>query len=218
MSAITTAASSPANPAASTPSPSGTPASDAPPAPRVAPAKGRILATAMRRFYDDGIRPVGVDLLISESQVTKATFYKHFGSKDRLVLDYITARRDATIESLTSLLTAHEDAAVGLRLVGDAVVAQIQAPGYRGCPFVNAAAEFADPAHPVRGVVTGFHEAIHELFEGALVRLGHPLPGEAADRLVLAYVGAMTWAYVGDVVAASSAVRGTIERVTNEAR
>jgi AcrR family transcriptional regulator len=215
VSATTTAAS----PAAHSPSSPASPTEDAPaPGLRVAPAKGRILATAMRRFYDDGIRPVGVDLLISESQVTKATFYKHFGSKDRLVLDYITARRDATLESITSLLAAHEDAAVGLRLVGDAVVAQIQAPGYRGCPFVNAAAEFADPAHPVRGVVTGFHESIHELFEGALVRLGHPMPGEAADRLVLAYVGAMTWAYVGDVIAASSAVRGTIERITAEAR
>lgn len=212
MSAISISPVSPAPPSTVT-LPLGSPA-----APRVAPAKGRIMVTATRRFYDVGIRSVGVDLLISESQVTKATFYKHFGSKDRLVLNYITAQRDTIVESLANLLSAHEDAAVGLRLVSEAVVAKIQAPGYRGCPFVNVAAEFADPQHPARAVVTEFHEAIHELFEDALTRLRHPMPGEAADRLVLAYIGAMTWGYVGDVIAASSAVRGTIERIVAEAK
>src|SRR5690606_27273686 len=52
-------------------------------------ARGRILATAMRLFYYEGIRSVGIDRLIAESSVTKATFYKHFGSKDALILTYM---------------------------------------------------------------------------------------------------------------------------------
>lgn len=184
---------------------------------RVAPAKARILDTAMRRFYDDGIRQVGVDLLISESKVTKATFYKHFGSKDRLVLDYISTRRDAALESIGGLVTAHDDPRVGLRLVADAVVAQVNAPGYRGCPFQKASAEFADPAHPVRAVATQFHDSLHEILTDALSRMRHPLPGEAADELVLAYDGAMAWSYVGDVIAASAALRRTFDRVIAEA-
>lgn len=184
---------------------------------RVAPAKARILETAMRRFYDDGIRQVGVDLLISESKVTKATFYKHFGSKDRLVLDYISTRRDAALESLSGLVTAHEDPRVGLRLVADAVVAQVNAPGYRGCPFLKAAAEFPDPTHPVRRVVTEFHESLHEVLEQTLTRMRHPMPGEAADELVLAYDGAMAWSHVGDVIAASAALRRVFDRVIAQA-
>lgn len=180
---------------------------------RVAPAKARILETAMRRFYDDGIRQVGVDLLISESKVTKATFYKHFGSKDRLVLEYISTRRDASIESIAGLVMAHDDPRVGLRLVADAVVAQVNAPGYRGCPFQKAAAEFSDPAHPVRRVVTEFHEALHEIFVETLSRMDHPLPGEAADELMLAYDGAMSWSHVGDVIAASAALRRVFDRI-----
>lgn len=184
---------------------------------RVAPAKARILETAMRRFYDDGIRQVGVDLLISESKVTKATFYKHFGSKDRLVLDYISTRRDAAIESISGLVTAHADPRVGLRLVADAVVAQVNAPGYRGCPFQKAAAEFADPTHPVRRIVTEFHEALHEIFERTLAQMSHPMPGEAADELVLAYDGAMAWSHVGDVIAASAALRRVFDRIIAQA-
>lgn len=180
---------------------------------RVAPAKARILETAMRRFYDDGIRQVGVDLLISESKVTKATFYKHFGSKDRLVLDYISTRRDASLESISGLVSAHADPRVGLRLVADSVVAQVNAPGYRGCPFQKAAAEFSDPTHPVRRVVTEFHESLHALLSDTLSRMDHPMPGEAADELMLAYDGAMAWSHVGDVIAASAALRRVFDRV-----
>jgi AcrR family transcriptional regulator len=183
----------------------------------MAPAKARILETAMRRFYDDGIKQVGVDLLIAESQVTKATFYKHFGSKDRLVHDYIASRRDAALESLGTLVRAHENPCVGMRLVAESVVAQVTAPGYRGCPFQKAAAEFADPAHPVRTVVTEFHESLRAIFTATLTRMGHPLPGAGADELVLAYDGTVAWSHVGDVIAASSALRRVFARVASEA-
>ena len=58
----------------------------------MAPAKQRILDAATTLFSQEGIRAVGVDRLIHESSVTKATFYKHFGSKDRLIYDYVSAR------------------------------------------------------------------------------------------------------------------------------
>ena len=53
------------------------------------PARDRVLETAFRLFYARGIRAVGVDLIIAESGVAKATFYKHFPSKDELVLAYL---------------------------------------------------------------------------------------------------------------------------------
>ncbi len=71
--------------------------SSVPPAPRTGGAKVRILETATRLFYEEGIRNVGVDRLISEASVTKATFYKHYGSKDNLILAYIRAQHDAVV-------------------------------------------------------------------------------------------------------------------------
>jgi len=76
-----------------------------------APAKIRILETANRLFYDEGIRSVGIDRLISESGVTKATFYKHYGSKDRLILDYVTARHQSFVAALNALVEATPDPA-----------------------------------------------------------------------------------------------------------
>ena len=60
-----------------------------------APAKGRILETANTLFYQDGILNVGVDRIIAQSSVTKATFYKHYRSKDNLILEYVKSRRAA---------------------------------------------------------------------------------------------------------------------------
>jgi AcrR family transcriptional regulator len=59
--------------------------SDSPPAPEPPSARDRILAVAGRLFYRDGYRAIGVDRVIGEAEVAKATFYKHFPSKDDLI-------------------------------------------------------------------------------------------------------------------------------------
>ena len=56
---------------------------------RPSAARERILATAFSLFYAKGIRAVGIDLIIAESGVAKATFYKHFPAKDDLVVAYL---------------------------------------------------------------------------------------------------------------------------------
>lgn len=114
-----------------------------------APARERILETAFRLFYARGIRAVGVDLLIAESGVAKATFYKHFGAKDDLVLAYL----DRVDEIWTGQLRAAAQAAgpdPADQLVGlfDALGTACRREGYRGCAFINAAAEAA-PGTPV---------------------------------------------------------------------
>ena len=101
------------------------PSSTAQPAPG---AKARILATADRLFYEEGIHHVGVDRLISDSAVTKATFYKHYGSKDTLILAYVTGRSDAVRERMRAILAAHPDPAAALRRVFDDAIAEIQSP------------------------------------------------------------------------------------------
>lgn len=182
-----------------------------------AAAKLRILATADRLFYDEGIRSVGIDRLISESEVTKATFYKHYGSKDRLIVEYVVGRDRSAREIIDGIITDAHSPLNALREIVDAIVAETQRPEFRGCAFINAAAEFGEPGHPVRLAVTEHREWFTDTLEGLLQKIGHPLPGDAADDLVLARDGAMTGSYAGDAIAAAAAFQRATGRILTEA-
>jgi len=184
---------------------------------RMAPAKGRILAAATALFAAEGIRSVGVDRLIQQSSVTKATFYKHFGSKDRLIHDYLQAASVSNIAELDDIVESASSARSALYAIADAVRDFLLKDDFRGSLFINAAAEFPDPRSAVRLVVTDHHEAIAERFTQLLQRLEHPLAGEASDELMLAYVGAFSWGHVGDPIGASVAFRRAIDRIIADA-
>jgi AcrR family transcriptional regulator len=183
-----------------------------------APAKGRILDTANVLFYEDGIRNVGVDRIISASSVTKATFYKHYRAKENLIVEYITARHASVRADVEEMIRTAPHAESVLRQFVAAIVAEIATPGFRGCPFINAAAEFADADHPVRTVVTTHREWYVETLAQLLKEMGHPVPGDAADELLLARDGAMSGGYAGDSIAASAALSRIADRVLAEAR
>jgi len=114
--------------------------------------------------------------------------------------------------------TANDDPLVVLRALQSAITSAIATPGFRGCPFINAAAEFAEPAHPVRRAVETHREWYVGVLEQLLRLLGHPLSGEAADDLMLARDGAMTGGYAGDPIASTTALNRAFDRVVAEAR
>lgn len=182
----------------------------------LAPAKLRILETALRLFYDEGIRATGVDLLIAESSVTKATFYKHFGSKDRLVLDYVEIQRQRGEAALDEAIGDARGAAATIGRVVDLVERTIEGETYRGCPFMNAAAEYPDAQHPVREVTAAYTDHVAARLASVFAGLGHPLPGAAADELTLAINGAYAWSYMADDVAARAGLRRVAERLIAE--
>jgi AcrR family transcriptional regulator len=184
----------------------------------LAPAKLRILETADLLFYDEGIRAVGVDRLISSSSVTKATFYKHYGSKDRLIGDYVDRRHRSAAEELADLVDIHVDPETVLRALQESISNTISSSEFRGCAFINAAAEFSDAMHPVRRSVVAHREWFVGVLEQLLRAMGHPLAGDAADDLVLARDGAMTGGYAGDPIAASTALARAFDRVISGAR
>jgi AcrR family transcriptional regulator len=187
-------------------------------APQRAPAKARILEIANTLFYEDGINNVGVDRIIAASAVTKATFYKHYRAKDNLIVEYISSRHEQVKSQLLAIIADAPDAETALQDFVAATAAEIAAPGFRGCPFINAAAEFPDPAHPVRRVVTAHRDWYVETLADQLREMGHPVPGDAADELLLARDGALAGGYAGDAIAAIAALSRVTGRVFAEAR
>jgi AcrR family transcriptional regulator len=171
----------------------------------------RLLETASRLFYAEGIHTVPVDKLVTEANVTRATFYRHFPTKEDLVVAYVKIRSD---EVKNGFDTAVESAPADQRIpaVLDFVGDFACGAGFRGCPFINASAEFPDPAHPVR-VAVSEHRA---WFRGALrelaVDVGHPDPDHATSVLVMLHDGALQGGELDD----PEAVRATLRRAGGE--
>jgi AcrR family transcriptional regulator len=161
--------------------------------PRPSAARDRILATANQLFYSTGIRAVGVDRVIAESQIARMTFFRHFPSKDDLVVAFLTGRVEgarAEVAQLRAAAGADWPRAV-LGWVLDGVATARGVEEFRGCEFVNTAAEFCDPTHPVRVVVAEHRAWIRSLLQDALVELRHPAPLGTAEMLLALRTGAV---------------------------
>lgn len=182
-----------------------------------APSKVKILATADELFYTEGIHTVGVDRIIAGAKVTKATFYKHYRSKDLLIIAYVEGRDREIREFLDRAEAEFDDPKEVLRALTVKIGAEATRPGFRGCPFINAAAQFADPEHPVRVAVTAHRDWYSNRIEGLMRAIGHPHPGDAADDYLLARDGALAGGYVGDHIAANAALQRFTERILAEA-
>jgi AcrR family transcriptional regulator len=180
-------------------------------------AKDRIMATASELFYHEGIRAVGVDRLISESRVTKATFYKHFGAKETLIVSYINAKHDAARAVLDQLVSSSPTPEAALHAIVDNIIEEVRSRQFRGCPFINAATEFPDSHHMVREVVSSHRDWYTAFMADLFRRIGHPMPGDAADDFMVLRDGTMSGGYASDPIAASAAMQRCISRLLTEA-
>jgi AcrR family transcriptional regulator len=162
----------------------------------VSAARERLLRTASDLFYTEGIHAVGVDRIVAEAGVTRATFYRHFPSKEDLVEAYIRVE-DAAIRSLVDAAragaaTPHELAAA----VVDGIADDVARHHTRGCPFINAAAEYPDAASPVREAVRRHREWFRSSLEDVARGVGAADPAAAAGELVLLRDAAMVGGYL----------------------
>ena len=163
----------------------------------------RILAQASGLFYTEGIRAVSADKIIAAAGTTKDTFYRYFRSKDDLVVAYLREQSAAMRARAAEL---DPDPCTGLRQFAHAMGAEACSAGFRGCPFINAAAEYADPGHPVRAVVSEHRAWLHSLVANRLQQLGAADAGQLADQLLMLRDGAMVHGYVADGTAAARAL------------
>ncbi len=154
-------------------------------------ARDRILDTAFRLFYARGIRAVGVDLIIAESGVAKATFYKHFPAKDELVLAYLDKVDGIWIGQLRAAAeAAGPDPADQLVGLFDALGTACRRDGYRGCAFINAAAEAA-PGTPVHERTVAHKQAVLAWLRDLAPRAGAADPDSLARSLALLLDGGL---------------------------
>jgi AcrR family transcriptional regulator len=174
-------------------------------------ARERLLETAGRLFYAEGIHAVGVDRLVKEAAVTRATFYRHFPSKEDLVAAYLQATDAAQREAVEAAAASgrKEDA---LATVFELVGSMTAGPEFRGCHYINAAAEYPDPEDQVRVAIDDHRRWFVRSLERMAEQAGHPDPKYAAAFLVLLHDGALAGAELDD----PKKVRATLARAVRE--
>lgn len=150
---------------------------------RESPARRRILDTAHRLFYREGIHTVGIDRIIAEAGVAKATFYNHFPAKDDLVCAYLAEQSELQRTAAAELRASDIPPREALSAVFETIAGLTDLPEFRGCAFLNAAAEYPDPDHPVRLVIADHRRWFRSLLHDLLTESGHPDPDTTADLL-----------------------------------
>lgn len=156
----------------------------------------RILETASDLFRREGIRAVGVDTIVERAGVAKMTLYKHFGGKDELVAAYLRARDERWRTSLREITDRYTDPERRLLAVFDAYGQWLVGDDFRGCSFVNATAEFADPSHPARAVARAHKEGLRKHLAAAAAEAGVQDPDTLADQLLILLEGATVTAAI----------------------
>ena len=162
-------------------------------------ARERILETASELFFRHGIRAVGIDTIIAQSGVAKMSLYRHFASKDDLVVAYLEWRDRTYWEWWDAVLARHPgDARAQIETLFAEMADRITSPTYRGCAFLNTASEFPTLAgggeHPAHAVSLAHKSELRR----RLVALATDLPARDpelfADQLLLLFNGAYSTA------------------------
>jgi AcrR family transcriptional regulator len=154
------------------------------PLPVKPPMNERILETADRLFYLQGIRAVGVDTIAAEIGISKRTLYNHFPSKDALISAYLQRR---FVQPRPSLKSPVE------QILGtfDSLERRFAARDFRGCPFVNAVAELGSEDRAVRKIAIAFKESRRLWFRDLLIQLGVADAEGLATQLTLLVDGSI---------------------------
>ena len=153
----------------------------------------KVLSAASRLFYANGVRAVGIEWIVAESGVAKTSLYRHFQTKDELVAAFLEREDREFWEQWDEVVAASPDDPTAelmalLAWIGD----RVSRDGYRGCPQINVAAEFADAEHPARRIRRRHKAAMLERLRGLVRRIGAIRPDDTAIQLALLIDGAFT--------------------------
>lgn len=175
--------------------------------PTSAPPRERILAVASQLFYAHGIRAVGIDTLIDRSGVAKASFYKHFPSKNDLVAEVLTQLGVAWRQWLADAVDRLSDDPSSRPLaVFDALSERLNSSGFRGCIFINSIVELADRDHAGHAVANDHKQQVTAYLERLLVDAQVRPAADLAKQLMMLVDGAIVTALrTGSAEASSSA-------------
>lgn len=160
--------------------------------------RDRLLVTAIDLFYNHGFNAVGLDRILAEAGVTKTTFYKHFESRDQLVLEAIALRHswetDAWMQQVESI--AGGEPLKELVAMFDVLDNWFNRTEYGGCMFVSAALEFPNPDDPVHKAAAEHKQLFVDWITQLATEEGLDLSAGFIDQYLMLFEGALIYRQV----------------------
>jgi AcrR family transcriptional regulator len=181
--------------------------------------RGRLVATAVELFYRHGFNAVGLDHVLEEAGVTKTTFYKHFQSKNDLMVAAVEMRDAWEMSAWTDAAAklGGEDPRARLLALLEVLDVWFNDAGFGGCFFLNAASEFPSPHDPVHVAAAAHKIHTREMVRDLAAQAGCAEPEAFADEFTLLFEGALVLRQVYGRDDAARIARAAVEKLMGEA-
>ena len=156
----------------------------------------RLLETASKLFYEQGYKATGINQLIREADIAKASFYDHFSDKEGLYLAYLEKQLSEWSSALEKELQKARSEKGEIAAIFSFLELWMKSEGYRGCAFINSASEFPNEGSPVRVSVTRAKDAVRGLIKSILKKhrgdsISKKVLEQLADEIYLLVDGAI---------------------------
>ena len=181
--------------------------------------KDRVFQTASRLFYQHGYRAVGVDTLAAESGIGKMTLYRHYPSKDDLIVAYLQDSNELFWKLFAEITQDAPTAREKLLAFFDSLQEYVLSPACYGCPFLNVATEYPDADYPGHQVAIAHKQTVRARFRQLAKEAGAKEPDVLADQLFLlmdgAYMAARMFGAPNPAVHLAAAARVLIDAASS---
>jgi len=152
--------------------------------------KDKVFRTAARLFYQHGYRAIGVDTIAAESGIGKMTLYRHYPSKDDLIVAYLEDSNELFWNNFEQITKDAPTAREKLLAFFQALQNYVKTPACYGCPFLNAATEYPETDYPGHQVALEHKQSVRVRFRQLAKEAGAAKPDALADQLFLLMDGA----------------------------
>jgi len=159
--------------------------------------RDELVRKALNTFYREGFHATGMDLLSAETGISKTTMFKHFPSKEELILAVLRLRDQDFRNWLFRRMEEAGPPRAQLLAMFDALAEWFAEPGFRSCMFIKAASEYPDPDHPIHAQAAEHKRMLFLQLERIAADAGAGDPGALARRLLLLKEGAIVTAHLG---------------------
>ncbi len=154
--------------------------------------RDELVSKALKVFYRDGFHATGMDKLVVETGVSKTSMYKHFRTKEELILAALRLRdenfRDWFFKRIDEM---SETPAEQILVSFDALKEWFEEDEFRGCMFIKAGAEYQDPDHPIHAQAAEHKQLLLDHFTAVAEQAGARDPKKLACQVVLLQEGAI---------------------------